>query len=169
VLPELARAEPRMRVVFFGRGPLERRLRRQIRELGLVQVVTLAGFRDDLPRLMPGFDLLVHPAEREGLGLALLEAAAAGVPAVACAAGGMPEVVEHGVTGVLVPVGDSTALRAAIRRLLASPDERARLGAAARLRAERRFGVGGLVTAHLSLYGRVLGERAPHLARPVSR
>jgi glycosyltransferase involved in cell wall biosynthesis len=169
VLPELARAEPRMRVLCFGRGPLEQRLAREIDARGLAEIVTLAGFRTDLPRLMPGFDLVVHPAEREGLGLALLEAAAAGVPVVACAAGGVPEVVENGVTGALVPVGDAAALRAAVGRLLAAPDERARLGAAARVRAERRFGVPGMVAAHVSLYERVLGERAVRVARPVSR
>jgi len=168
-LPELARAEPRMRVLCFGRGPLEQRLMREIAQAGLEQIVTLAGFRSDLPRLMPGFDLLVHPAEREGLGLALLEAAAAGVPVVACAAGGVPDVVEHGVTGVLVPVGDAAALRDAVGRLLAAPGERARLGVAARARAERRFGVASMVAAHVSLYEHVLGERAARVARPVSR
>jgi glycosyltransferase involved in cell wall biosynthesis len=169
VLLELARAEPRMRVLCFGRGPLEQRLTREIAERGLAEIVTLVGFRSDLPQLMPGFDLVVHPAEREGLGLALLEAAAAGVPVVACAAGGVPDVVEHGVTGVLVPVGDTAALRGAVLRLLAAPDERARLGAAARARAERRFGVAGMVAAYLSVYERVLGERAARVARPVSR
>ena len=168
-LPELARVEPRMHVLCFGRGPLEQRLARAIDERGLKQVVTLAGFRSDLPQLMSGFDLVVHPADREGLGLALLEAAAAGVPVVACAAGGVPDIVEHGVTGALVPVGDVAALREAVGRLLAAPGERARLGAAARARAERHFGVAGMVAAHLSLYERVLGERAARVARPVSR
>ncbi len=142
---------------------------REIAQAGLERIVTLAGFRSDLPRLMPGFDLLVHPAEREGLGLALLEAAAAGVPVVACAAGGVPDIVEHGATGALVAVGDAAALRAAVGRLLAAPDERARLGAAARARVERRFSVAGMVDAHVSLYERVLGERAVRVARPVSR
>ncbi len=169
VLPELAHAEPRMRVLCFGRGPLEQRFKREIDERGLAEVVTLAGFRSDLPQLMSGFDLVVHPAEREGLGLALLEAAAAGVPAVACAAGGVPDVVEHGVTGALVPVGDAAALGAAVGRLLAAPDERTRLGAAARVRAERRFGVAGMIAAHVSLYERVLSERVARVARPVSR
>jgi glycosyltransferase involved in cell wall biosynthesis len=169
VLPELARIEPRLRVLCFGRGPLEQRLIREIDERGLAHIVRLAGFRDDLSRLLPGFDLLVHPAEREGLGVALLEAAAAGVPVVACAAGGVPDVVENGITGALVPVNDAAALRTAIARLLAAPAERVRLGAAARVRAERRFGVASLVAAHVSLYERVLGERASRVARPVNR
>ena len=169
VLPDLVRDAPRTHVICFGRGPLEQRLRREIEDRSLRRIVTMAGFRDDLPRLLPGLDLLVHPAEREGLGLALLEAAAAGVPVVACAAGGVPDVVADGVTGRIVPVHDSAALRAAIARLLASPEERAQLGAAARSRAERRFGVEGLVAAHLSLYERVLAGRAARVARTVSR
>jgi len=169
VLPELVRAEPRMRVLCFGRGPLEQRLAREIAECGLAQIVTLAGFRRELPQLLPGFDLLVHPAEREGLGLALLEAAAAGVPVVACAAGGVPDVVEHEVTGALVPVGDGAALRDTVGQLLAAPGQRVRLGVAARARAERRFAVPAMVAAHVSLYERVLGERAARVARPVSR
>jgi glycosyltransferase involved in cell wall biosynthesis len=165
-LPELAQREPRLRVLVFGRGPLERPLRQEIAARGLADVVTLAGFRDDLPALLPGLDLLVHPAAREGLGLALVEAAAAGVPVVACAAGGVPDVVVDGVTGALVPTGDVGALQAAVTRLLESPAERERLGAAARARAERRFSIEGLVAAHLSLYERVLGERRASLAPP---
>jgi glycosyltransferase involved in cell wall biosynthesis len=74
--------------------------------------------------------------------------------------------VLDGVTGALVPSGDLGALRAALLRLLAAPAERRRLGAAARARAERRFSVGSLVAAHLSLYERVLGERGAPLAPP---
>jgi glycosyltransferase involved in cell wall biosynthesis len=165
-LPALVRAEPRVRVLCFGQGPLQKPLADEIERRGLADVVTLAGFRSDLAALMPGFDLLVHPAAREGLGLALVEAAACAVPAVACAAGGVPDVVDDGVTGVLVPAADVAALGDAMARLAADASLRARLGAAARARAERRFGVGGLVAAHLSLYSRVLGERAAHV--PVS-
>ena len=74
-LPAIVRREPRVRVLCFGRGPLEMALRAQIAALGLERHVLLAGFRDDLPALLPGLDVLVHPAEREGLGVAVLEAA----------------------------------------------------------------------------------------------
>jgi glycosyltransferase involved in cell wall biosynthesis len=158
VLPELVRELPQLRVLCFGRGPLEPRLRAEIVARGLTQHVTLAGFRTDLPALLPGLDVLAHPASREGLGVALLEAASAGVPVVASDVGGVPDVVEHGRTGLLVPADDAAALRAALGRLLRDPAERARLGSAARSHVERRFSVAGLVDAHLSLYRRVLGE-----------
>ena len=115
LLPELVREWPQLRVVCFGRGPLERRLRAELAERGLAEQVVLAGFRADLPELVPGLDLLVHPAGREGLGLALLEAASAGVPVVACAVGGVPDVVVDGETGVLVPRDDAAALAARSR------------------------------------------------------
>jgi glycosyltransferase involved in cell wall biosynthesis len=159
-LPALVREQPALKGLCFGRGPLERTLAKRIAELGLENRVVLAGFRADLPQLLPGLDVLVHPAEREGLGLALLEAASAGVPAVACAVGGVPDAVIDGETGLLVPRDDATALRRAVAALLADSAERRRLAEAARRHAERRFDLGRLVTAHLSLYARVLNAPA---------
>jgi glycosyltransferase involved in cell wall biosynthesis len=168
-LAELVREQPTLRVLCFGRGPLEGALRAEIAARRLEQHVVLAGFRRDLAELMPGFDVLAHPASREGLGLTLLEAASAGVPVVACDAGGVADVVVQGATGLLVPVGDAAALRAALARLLAGRAERARLGAAARAHAERQFDVARLAPAHLSLYERVLAERATRAVPTVTR
>ena len=167
-LASLVREQPTLRVVCFGRGPLERALRRQVAALDLAERVVFAGFRDDLPQLLPGLDLLVHPAEREGLGFALLEAASAGVPVVACAVGGVPDVVVDGETGLLVRRDEAAELSGAVRTLLTDESERRRLGAAARRHAERRFGLGALVAAHLSLYARVLGEPAAAVEPTVS-
>src|SRR5690606_11703118 len=119
---------PEVHVVCFGRGPLERALVRDAASRGLAPRVRFLGFREDLAALLPGADLLVHPAEREGLGVALLEAASAGLATVACAAGGVVDVVEDEVTGLLVPVGDPDALRAAVERLVANAEERRRMG-----------------------------------------
>jgi glycosyltransferase involved in cell wall biosynthesis len=160
LLPELVREQPNLRVLCFGRGPLERRLRMELAARGLAGHVLLAGFRADLAALVPGLDLLVHPAAREGLGLALLEAASAAVPVIACAVGGVPDVVVDGETGVLVPRDDAALMARALRALLMAPHERRRLGAAARRHVERRFDSAGLVAAHHSLYARMLGTRA---------
>jgi glycosyltransferase involved in cell wall biosynthesis len=168
LLPELVRTRPQLRVLCFGRGPFEQALRTRIAARGLEAHVQLAGFRSDLSELVPGLDVLAHPAEREGLGLALLEAASAGVPVVACAVGGVPDAVEDGRTGLLVPADNATGFAHALEHLAETPALRRQLGAAARARVERHFGVAGLVAAHRSLYDRVLGASAT-VARPVLR
>ncbi|HEY8518680.1 MAG TPA: glycosyltransferase family 4 protein [Gammaproteobacteria bacterium] len=162
-LPGLVRRHPRLRVLCFGRGPLARALAARIERAGLAQHVRLAGFADDLPDLVAGFDALVHPAEREGLGVAVLEAMSAGVPVVAAAAGGLVDVVEDGMSGLLFPPGDAAALGAALGRLVEDPALRARLGSRGRERVARRFTVSAMVERYLDIYERVLAR--PHAAR----
>lgn len=156
-LPSLLAAEPRLQVVFFGRGPLAASLEQEIRERGLSARVRLAGFRDDLAEILPCLALLVHPARMEGLGVSLLQAAAAGVPVVASRVGGIPEAVEDGVTGLLVPPGDAAALAAAAGRLLADPGLRARYGRAAGGRVQREFSLAAMVAGNLAVYRELLG------------
>ena len=88
--------------------------------------------------------------------MSLMEAGACGVPAVATAVGGVPELVDDGITGLLVPAGDASALAAALERLLRDRDVAARLGAAARCRVERSFSIAGQVDRLLSLWSEVL-------------
>ena len=101
----------------FGEGYLNHQLRAQAASLGLGDVVQFAGFRDDLDSFVACFDLFAHPALAEGLGVAALKAAAASVPVVGFAAGGMVEAVADGQTGLLVAPEDADALGAAIARL----------------------------------------------------
>ena len=155
-LTALIRDFPALQVVCFGRGPLAARLAGQTRDLGLGQHVHFVGHREDLPRWLPQFDLLVHPALREGLGVALLEAQSAGVAVVASAVGGIGDVLEDGVTGRLVPAGDPHALGEAVRALLADPARRARLAAAARSAVLERHAADRLAAAHLPLYEALL-------------
>ena len=152
VLPALLGEFPEMRVIFFGQGILEEKLRRQVREQGLDDRVTLAGFRTDLPQILPCLDLVVHPALMEGLGIALLQAAGAGVPIVAVNAGGMPEVVRDGVNGLLVPPGDSAALAAAIRRLLSNRPLMQQMGQAGAALIESEFSIDCMVEGNLQVY-----------------
>jgi glycosyltransferase involved in cell wall biosynthesis len=155
-LPELLKAFPTLRLLLFGQGAEESRLRAQVDTLGLTDRVTFAGFRTDLPQILPCLDLVVHPALMEGLGISLLQAAAAGVPIVAVAAGGMPEVVRDGVNGLLVPPADSPALAAAINRLLADPGLRRRFGAAGKELVREKFSVAGMVEGNLQVYWQLL-------------
>jgi glycosyltransferase involved in cell wall biosynthesis len=157
-LPALVARHPNLRVLFFGRGGLDRELRRAIAAAGLDGVVRLAGFRDDLPDIIPCLDLLVHPATMEGLGVALLQAASAGVPIIASDAGGIPEAVRHGENGLLVPPGDVPALCDAVGALLADPDRRRALGEGGQRLMEREFSVDAMVDGNLRVYRELLGS-----------
>jgi len=152
----LARAQPRLHLICFGRGPLATRIERQIAALDLGGRVRLAGYRDDLPELIPELAALVHPAEREGLGVAVLEAQAAGVPVIAARAGGIPEIVEDGVTGLLVPARDDVALAAAIERVLTDRALREGLSERARRSVERTHSVEQMAQANLAIYREIV-------------
>lgn len=147
---------PSCKLVIFGAGPLRDELQNDVARLKLADRVSLAGFRDDFDRLLGGFDMLVHPATREGLGVVMLQAAAAALPVVAFDAAGAREAVANGESGLLVPAQDVPALRAAIVELAGDPGRRLRLGAAGRQRMRREFAVSDMVDAHLELYQSVL-------------
>jgi glycosyltransferase involved in cell wall biosynthesis len=149
---DVARACPGARLLLFGQGPLEARLRRSIRAAGLDGSVILAGFRADLPAFIGRLDLLAHPALEEGLGLAVLEAEAAGVPVVAFRAGGVPEIVADGRTGYLVRAGDVQALGIALTELIQNDARRRAFGEAAWAWVAKEFRVADMVSAHLTLY-----------------
>ncbi len=109
--------------------------------LGLGSRVRFLGEVPDAAAVLAGWDLLVLPSRREGFGLVLAEAMAAGRPVIASRAGGIPEVVDDGKTGLLVPTGDAPALAGALERLAGSPDERCAMGLRAREQARVRFDV----------------------------
>lgn len=136
---QLAREDASLGFVLFGDGPLRAHLARRAALAGLADRFVLAGFRTDLDRFMPFLDLLVLPSYTEGLPNVVLEACAAGVPVVATAVGGTPEVVDDGRSGFLVAPGDAVALAARIRDALASEEGRRALGEHGRERVLRDF------------------------------
>ena len=128
---------PDARFVILGEGELREPLERQVRDHRLEKHVLLPGFRTDVIGCLKGFDVFAMSSVTEGLGTSLLDAMACGKAVVATTAGGIPEVVADGDTGVLVPPRDHTALAQAIVRLLTNEDLRARMGAG-RSRARAR-------------------------------
>lgn len=156
VLPRLRAAHPQVRVLLFGQGPLRGELETRVDREGLSPIVHFAGFRDDLSDWLGGLDIVAHPADREGLGISLLQAQAAAVPVVATRAGGMPEAVQHDVTGLLVPPGDVAALGEALHRLLDDAALRRRMGEAGRARVLAEFSVDAMVDGNLEVYREVL-------------
>jgi len=150
---------PSLRLVIFGDGYLNNQLRAQAASLGLGGVVQFAGFRDDLDDFIGCFDLFAHPALAEGLGVAALKAAAAGLPVVGFDAGGLGEAVVHGKTGLLVAPESSAELGAAIASLIDDDALHRSLGAAGRERMQNEFSIATMADKHLALYGAVLSEQ----------
>jgi glycosyltransferase involved in cell wall biosynthesis len=158
-LGRLAPVGRRFAVWLAGEGPAREALRRRTQRLGLEAAVHLLGRRTDVLALALAADCVVLPSRQEGHPLALLEALALGRPVLACAVGGVPEIVDPGRTGLLVPPEDPAALAAALERLRRDPALRARLGAAAARAARARFDVRRSVAAVEALYRRVLADR----------
>ena len=152
----LVRKYPQIRLVIFGDGYLNNQLRAQAATLGLGGVVQFAGFRDDLDDFVACFDLLAHPALAEGLGVAALKAAAAGIPVVGFDAGGLNEAVVHGKTGVLVPKEDVDELQDAIATMIDDDQMRQQMGAAGQERMQNEFSVATMADKHITLYESVL-------------
>jgi glycosyltransferase involved in cell wall biosynthesis len=157
-LPPLVSEFPDLRVLFFGKGPAEENLRRRIDADGLGAHVRLAGFRGDLPDILPCLDLLVHPATMEGLGVSLLQASSAGVPIVASNAGGIPEAVHDGINGLLVPPADVATLRNAVAVLLRDAALARRLGLGGKELMRREFSVDAMVEGNLAVYRELVVE-----------
>ena len=133
-------------------GAFRRGLEREAAELGVADRVRFLGHRDDVPALIEAADLFVLPSWVEGLPLGVLDAMARGKPVVAAAAGGTPELVADGETGLLVPPRDADALARALDELLSDPARARRLGEAGRERALAEFSAGAAAEQVLRLY-----------------
>lgn len=155
----LAPDAPDVGFVIFGEGPLREELSRQIDAGGLAGRCLLAGFRDDLDGLLPHLDLLVLPSFTEGLPNVVLEAFAAGVPVVATAVGGTPEVVEDGVNGYLVPAGDPAALARRMRDVLDVEERRRAMGERGRDRVRNEFTFEVQSAQYQQLFADLVGSR----------
>jgi glycosyltransferase involved in cell wall biosynthesis len=147
----LLREIPEAGVVVFGEGPLRRDLGCRVVDLGLAGRVVIPGFRTDLDSLIGAADVVVLPSFTEGLPNVALEASAAGVPVVATAVGGTPEVVADGETGFLVPPGKPEALAGTVGQLLRHPDLRRQMGAAGRARMREQFTFEAQAASYLQL------------------
>lgn len=130
---------PDIGFVVFGDGPLKQPLGAQIARHGLQEHFILAGFRTDVGRFLPHLDLAVIPSYTEGLPVILLEEFAAGVPVVATAVGGIPEVIADGKSGWLVPAGDDAALAQKILAMFARATSRQTMGQVGRERVRAEF------------------------------
>ena len=154
----LVARRPDVHFAWVGEGECRAALERQRAELGLESRVHLLGFRADAPGLLAQFSVFALSSHLEGLCTSLLDAQWLGVPIVATGVGGVPDVVEDGATGTLVPARDPESLARALLETLGHPEEAVRRTARAR-ESVRRFGAGAMVERTLQEYERALSER----------
>ena len=158
--------DPTIGFIHFGNGPLREQTAHRIADLGISDQFVLAGFRSDLDQFMPCFDALALPSFTEGLPNVVLEAFAAGVPVVATAVGGTPEVIEDGLSGYLVPPGKPALLSERIRQVLSDDVTRKAMGEQGRQRVRDEFTFEAQARQYLQLFdglrprARAAGERS---------
>jgi len=159
------------RLLFLGDGPDRAKVESRCREVGCCDGVVFLGNHPAVEEILNGADLFLLPSAGESFGLAALEAMACEVPVIAAAAGGVPEVIEEGVDGLLFPVGDVDAMARGALELLADPGRHRAFARRGRERAIARFSEAAIVARYRELYERVLaGERqragVPAAVRP---
>jgi N-acetyl-alpha-D-glucosaminyl L-malate synthase BshA len=147
------------RLLLVGEGPERAAAEERIAQLGLGDRTVVLDNRDRVEDLLRECDVFLLPSETESFGLAALEALAAGVPVVASAVGGLPEVVRDGETGFLVPADDVAGMAARVALLLDAPERRAEMGRTARADVLARFRAAPMVDLYEALYARVMDRR----------
>ena len=147
-----------LRLLLVGEGPELARAEQLCRDLGIGEQVVFLGTVGDVEEVLAHADVFLLPSETESFGLAALEALACEVPVVASNVGGLPEVIEDGVSGFLRPVGDIDAMTAAARELLENGDRRREMGRAGRRLAAERFSQTDIVSRYRDLYQEVLAK-----------
>ncbi|MFC3549807.1 glycosyltransferase [Lysobacter cavernae] len=149
---------PQARLLLVGDGPLREPITAQIEALGLSEAVRLLGSLPNVEGVLPALDAAVLVSSTEGMSNAVLEAMACGLPVVATGVGGNLQLVQHGISGLLVPAHEPAALAAALQHLIDEPLMRERMGASARARILREFSLDSMVHAFDRLYHRLLGR-----------
>lgn len=148
-----------LRIVFAGDGPLRHSLQAQAAAWGLASAVEFSGAFNDLAPIMQHADIIAHPTRNDGRSVSVLEAMAWAKPVVATRIGGLPELIEDGVNGLLTPPDDPAALAAALLRLARDPHLRRRLGQTGRARfLAGNFTVAAMVAATLAVYRQVVAQ-----------
>jgi len=159
-LPAILTSFPDVHYVIVGSGDAayETRLRAMVKDLRLERRVHFAGFQDPVYSYLAAMDVYVHPALMEGFGIAVLEAMAMRKPVVATTTGGLPEIVQDGKTGVLVPPNEPDALAGAIVGLLQDSTRRVSMGRSGLNRVETLFTVEAMMDRLIAAYGLLLGK-----------
>ncbi len=157
-LPGLLKTWPELCCLFVGEGELEDALQRRARELGVERACRFVGVRADIADILAAADLFVLPSLSEGFPFVLLEALAMGCPVVASRVNGIPELIEEGKTGLLVPARDPHSLARAILKLLSDPAAASRMGAAGRTVVREQFTADCMVANTTAIFDAVVQD-----------
>jgi len=159
-LPEVLASFPEVLVLLAGGGELQEELKSLAQAVGIPpEAIRFLGHRSDIPRILGALDLFVMPSTIEGLGTAAIDAMLAGVPVVATRTGGLPELIEDGVTGLLAEAGSPKSLAGRIIEALGDRELRTRLAARARTVAGERFTADAMVEGTLQAYRELLEQQ----------
>ena len=156
ILKEMA---PKIKIIVVGSGSLRMELDKQVRELGVEDIVFFLGFREDIPQILSSLDLFVLSSYLEGMGSSLLDAMACRLPVVATFVGGIPEVVVHGETGLLVPPRNPSALAEAILKLYYNRALASRLGQRGFEVVHQKFSAEAMADRIIALYERLAARK----------
>jgi glycosyltransferase involved in cell wall biosynthesis len=156
----LARMERQVRCVWIGDGRLRQSLEERIRHRGIEDRILIEGWRSDARERLAGFDMFVLPSRYEGFPFSLLEAMSAGLACVASDVDGIADAIEDGVTGRLCRAGDEEQWVRVLSELIANPEERARLGAAARRRWQERFSLESMSRGTVAVYREAIAQHS---------
>jgi glycosyltransferase involved in cell wall biosynthesis len=151
----LKKQAPKIKTIIVGEGPLSMELDRQAKELDVEDIIFFLGFREDVPKILSSLDLFVLSSHLEGMGSSLLDAMASRLPVVATNVGGIPEVVIHGETGLLVPPRNPSALARAILRLYSDKTLASRLGQKGYELVHRKFSAESMADKVVRLYEKI--------------
>jgi sugar transferase (PEP-CTERM/EpsH1 system associated) len=149
----------RLRLLLVGDGPQFGEVRRCVEDCGIADLTWMPGRREDVADILRGLDCFVLPSQTEGISNVILEALASGLPVIATAVGGNPELIDAGHTGLLVPPSDPAAMAAAITEYATAPLLARTVGRNGRRAAEDRFGLDTMMCNYAALYGRLLRAR----------
>jgi glycosyltransferase involved in cell wall biosynthesis len=151
----LKQQSPKIKTIIVGEGPLSMELNRQAKELDVEDIVFFLGFRKDIPKILTSLDLFVLSSYLEGMGSSILDAMACRLPVVATKVGGIPELVIHGETGILVPPRNPSALAKAILKLYSNKTLASRLGQKGYELVHQKFSAEAMADKVVRLYEKV--------------
>ncbi len=155
-IPKIIKTHPEVRFLFFGKGPLEHRIKEMVQSKGISEFVRFCGFREDIDKIISCLYMLVHPAYMEGLGVSLLQASAAGVPIVATDVGGIPEVVIDNFNGYLIPSGSVDGIVDKVLALIEDKELAKSMGEKGKRLVKERFSVDKMVSRYITLYNEII-------------